>query len=96
MCPTLNACTACHINGGSAVPSWANETVGGRTLYQRLVVDSPSFYVNTADPATSVILICPGEGTCDATMGQRPGFHGGNTADYVTIMNWIIDGAPNN
>jgi K319L-like, PKD domain len=96
--PALVPCTSCHVSGGSAVPSWKDEPVGGRSLYQRLVIDAPNpdFFVNTTDPAMSFILVCPGEGTCDATMGQRSGFHGGNTADYVTIMNWIIDGAPNN
>jgi hypothetical protein len=84
-------CTAggCHSTGSVSPPSWVNETVSGQTLYQRVTAR-----VTTAAPASSLIVVCPAEGTCG--MGQQTGFHAGDTSSYTQFLNWIVDGAPNN
>ena len=84
-------CTAggCHSSGSTVPPSWVDETVTGQTLYQRVLAD-----VSAAAPATSLMVVCPAEGTCG--MGQQTGFHTGDTTSYLQFLNWIIGGALNN
>jgi PKD repeat protein len=81
----LSACTACHVNGGSAVPSWSNADAG--------LLGRVQSYSDTSSPKDSLILVCPNTGSCSPTMGQRPGFFGGDFSDYDKILTWIINGA---
>jgi hypothetical protein len=91
---TLQGCTGCH-NGTTATPSWIDD--GG--LFGRV---SPTF-VNSTDPAKSLILTCPSESTkgvdclnVTTIMGQQSGFTDANSSSYNLILNWIIGGALNN
>jgi mono/diheme cytochrome c family protein len=81
-------CTGCHVTGSTSPPSWDTDVVGGLTLYQRVTARV------SADPAQSLILTCPSDGTCG--MGQQAGFHGGDLSSYSLFLNWIMDGTPNN
>jgi len=86
-------CTGCH-DGSFATPSWIDS--GSPTLYTRVT----SGFVNTTDPARSLILACPSEGSqvCASLAGmpQQSGFTDADSSSYNVILNWIIGGAPNN
>jgi hypothetical protein len=79
-------CTGCHFSGSVTPPSWVNETVGGLTLYQRVLAR-----VNLTDPAQSLIVRCPAQGDCG--MGQQGGFTDANSTNYLEFLNWIMGGA---
>jgi hypothetical protein len=82
-------CTGCHVSMSTSPPSWIDETVSGLTLHQRVTAR-----VDATDPANSLMLICPAEGTCG--MGQQNGFHAGDLSSYSLFLNWIMDGTPDN
>jgi hypothetical protein len=83
-------CTGCHSSGSVTPPSWVDETVGGLTLYQRVIAR-----VDSTNTAASLIVRCPSQGDCG--MAQQSGFYNSTSlTNYNEFLNWIISGAPNN
>jgi len=52
--------------------------------------------INTGAPQSSLLLVCPSQGTpCGMPSYSGSGFGGGgNTANYDAFLTWIINGQP--
>jgi PKD repeat protein len=86
--PGSNAgCISCHSPGNGATPSWVNDG----SLPARL-----SGVIDTNSPQSSLLLVCPSQGTpCGMPSYSTSGFGGSsNTSNYDAFLTWIINGQP--